>query len=320
MKKTIIITDTHFGVRQNSLIWLQSQKDYIYNELIPYIKQCKEEIQIIHCGDVFDSRSAINPIIATEVRKIFISLSDLCPVYILAGNHDFYSPTSDKISSLDLILNNIENLTIVRDYIYHLCDSILVPWYEFTIEKLKKAIDFYNPKYVFCHADLANMEKEYIPLFYGIQVYSGHIHEEWKKDNLTNLGSTYALTFADANQQKGVYILEDDELSLVAAKNIIRFNRFSENSIFDIDIEKNKDNYVQISIDKMKLLNSEYEKRISELSNGIKNFEVILTENMQDNKEITNFSVFDIKKECENNVPCELKEKFYEIFKKLENK
>ena len=47
---TILFTDTHFGIKQNSITWFNSQKDFIVNQLIPYIKvknlngKTKEEV------------------------------------------------------------------------------------------------------------------------------------------------------------------------------------------------------------------------------------------------------------------------------------
>ena len=89
----IIITDTHFGVKNNSITWFNSQSDFIYKQLIPYIKSHQDTIRLIHMGDVFDSRSTISVYIAKKVRKMFKDLAEICEdVIVVAGNHDFYSP------------------------------------------------------------------------------------------------------------------------------------------------------------------------------------------------------------------------------------
>ena len=93
----VLITDTHFGIKNNSQLWLNSQLDYIYKEFIPLLKKIKNqndvlELSVIHCGDLFDSKSSINPLIYYKVNKL---LKDICSVanelIILAGNHDCYS-------------------------------------------------------------------------------------------------------------------------------------------------------------------------------------------------------------------------------------
>ena len=113
--KTIILSDTHYGIKQNSITWMNSQVDFLYKEFLPFVKHLKKEgpIQVVHCGDVFDSRSSINPLIASNIRKAFREIANECPFYINAGNHDFYSPNEDDISALDLTLNNIKNLYII---------------------------------------------------------------------------------------------------------------------------------------------------------------------------------------------------------------
>ena len=67
----ILLTDTHFGVKQNSITWLKSQMNFFYEQLIPFIRKEKELVYIYHLGDLFDSRSSINPFISNEVRNLF---------------------------------------------------------------------------------------------------------------------------------------------------------------------------------------------------------------------------------------------------------
>ena len=319
--KTILFSDTHFGIKQNSITWMNSQIDFIYKEFIPCIKylQQSDNVRVIHCGDVFDSRSSINPFIASNVKQAFTDIAKLCPVYIIAGNHDFYSPNDDSVSSLDFILSSIPNLTILKDTISGLLneeydvESLLVPWYEFEkIDKLKEFIDAHNPKNVFCHADLTHLSNEHKELLKNLTVYSGHIHTPQKDNNLITLGSTYALTFADCNADRGFYILDNktDELLFVAAKNIIKFYRYYNNEIFNIDIEKHKFDYIEAYIDKINLLNEEYTKQISILNSKIHNINIIPNTEIQHITEDIEFKNYNIEEICKENIPDELKEKF----------
>lgn len=322
--KTILFSDTHFGIKQNSITWMNSQIDFIYKEFIPCIKylQQSDNVRVIHCGDVFDSRSSINPFIASNVKQAFTDIAKLCPVYIIAGNHDFYSPNDDSVSSLDFILSSISNLTIVKNSVEFLLDdndnieSMLVPWYEFEkIDKLKEFIDAHNPKNVFCHADLTHLSNEHKELLKNLTVYSGHIHTPQKDNNLITLGSTFALTFADCNAERGFYILDNqtDELLFVAAKNIIKFYRYYNNEIFNIDIEKHKFDYIEAYIDKINLLNEEYTKQISILNSKIHNINIIPNTEVQQITEDIEFKNYNIEEICKENIPDELKEKFNKL-------
>ena len=172
MKKTaeltFIITDTHFGVKQNSTTWLNSQMDFFYKQLIPHIKQCKESelyhsIRLIHMGDVFDSRSTISTLVATRVVELFTELCKYCRVHIVAGNHDFYSPNSDEVDTLNLLLKNTGATLYTKDYAMVQIPNtktyeLFIPWYQWgseTIDSIMERLgkDAVN---VFTHADIVN--------------------------------------------------------------------------------------------------------------------------------------------------------------------
>lgn len=328
--KTILLSDTHYGIKQNSITWLNSQIDFIYKELIPCIKYLidkeHELVRIIHCGDVFDSRSSINPFIASAVRKAYTELANLCQVYIIAGNHDFYSPNDDSISALEFTLNGIKNLSIIKDKISPLWFgeydniSLLVPWYEFDKkEQISQFIKEYKPKYIFCHTDLTRLSDEYKEILKEVTVFSGHIHTPQKENNLITLGSTYALTFADCNSDRGFYIHTDEtnELKFVKAKNIIKFWRFYNEEIFKVDTEKLKNDYIELYINKVNLLNEKYTEQISLISSKIHNIAVVPNNDLELQTKQMEFSNYDIKEICENNIPDNLKNKFNEIIENL---
>lgn len=108
---TILFTDTHFGTHNNSMGWFKSQKEFIEKQFIPHLKEKKEEgyaIRLIHCGDVFDSRSTINSYIATGVVKMFNDILNIVDKFIIvAGNHDFFQPDSDSVDTVNLIFKQL---------------------------------------------------------------------------------------------------------------------------------------------------------------------------------------------------------------------
>ena len=69
----VVFTDTHFGWKNNSMTWLNSQLDFIYNQFIPHIKllSTQDAVRVIHCGDVFESRSTISTYVASKVVQAF---------------------------------------------------------------------------------------------------------------------------------------------------------------------------------------------------------------------------------------------------------
>lgn len=325
--KDIIISDTHFGIKQNSVAWLNSQIGYIYNEFIPLIKKTKQkdDVRVIHCGDVFDSRSSINPMVATAVRKAFIEIAKLCDVYIIAGNHDFYSPNEDTISSLDLILSSINNLHIIKNEKFFLSDNVLLlPWYEFdkTIEQIKNDKNVLkNVKYIFCHTDLTLLSFDIQQKLHNITIFSGHIHYPVNDDNLITLGSVFPLTFADCNTDRGIHILDEEtsDLQFIKSNNVIKFWRFYNKQIFDFNEKQYENDYVELYIDKLNLLDDNYTKRISQLSSVIHNITVIPNVEQQQKKQDINFTSFNIKSFCQKNIPKQLQKKFDEVIDIDEN-
>lgn len=315
----ILITDTHYGIKQNSSIWLNSQIDFIYNELIPYIKTIGE-CAVYHLGDVFDSRSSINPMVANKVRQTFIDLSKHCKggVYIIAGNHDYYSPIENEqnINSVDLILSNIDGVYLITKESKLITPTdLLMPWFEFyKYDTLKEKIKQHNPKNIFCHTDLLQLDNKYKNLLKNVNIYSGHIHYPFFKNNFYNLGSTYALTFADCNSERGFYELDDNNhLQFHPAKNIIKFYRFYNDDIFSIDYKSIANDYVELYINKSNLLNEEYSNRIAMISKTIHNITVIpIDENIACDTaiEFESYNIIDI---CKKNIPEKLYKKFNEI-------
>ena len=113
--KYIIITDTHFGAKNNSQFWCTKQMDFMYKTLIPYINNLDEQWTLVHLGDVFDSRSVINSKIVDEVDKMFKAINEVCgkhntEMIVIGGNHDYFSPENDSVSFLNIILRGYDNI------------------------------------------------------------------------------------------------------------------------------------------------------------------------------------------------------------------
>jgi predicted phosphodiesterase len=298
-----LITDTHFGVKQNSITWLNYQLEFIYEQLIPDIKQYEQSnTRLIHLGDVFDSRSSISTMVATKVVK---ALKDLAAVVdefiIIAGNHDFYSPNSDEIDTLTLLLKDT-NIKLVTKEVYESGDSIYMPWYTWGQD-----ISKYNIKNIFAHTDIITQP---IP-YHGVNIFSGHLHIPNLKGSLYNLGSCYALNFADSNQERGYYIFKNNELIFYPNTKSIKFWRLYNDDIFkDVMSELKKDDYIEVYITQSNMLRSNFIHKVNELLNMYKNIWIIpqTEENIGDN--LTKFEGYDIEEITRGMIPDELKKKF----------
>lgn len=324
-KITFIITDTHFGVKQNSSTWLNSQLDFMYKQLIPHIQQCidselYDKIRLIHLGDVFDSRSTISTFVATKVVELFTKLSSMCEVRIVAGNHDFYSPNSDEVDSLNLLLKNTGAILHTKDFEMNRIPNtknyeLFIPWYKWGSETIDSMMKYHggNIVNVFTHADIVSERIPFTFLNKETRVFSGHIHIPNFKKNLYNIGSCYSLDFADANQHRGYYTMVDNGDPRFYCNNCsIKFWRLYNEDIFNkkkTDKISNKD-YVEVYVSQTNMMDVKYVERINEITKELKNIWIIPQTEELLNEDIEKFEGYDIEKIAMSMIPEELKDKF----------
>lgn len=302
----VIFTDTHFGVKTNSISWLNSQLDFIYNQFIPFLKDNKpKKIRVIHLGDVFDSRSTISTYIAKEVIKVFKEIRKECDEFIIvAGNHDYYSPESDEICSLDIFFRDLDIKILYNDF-YVDGEDLFLPWYEYlNIENTSKIIKQLNIKNIYTHADIISSP---IP-YKNINIYSGHTHIPYVKGNIRNLGSCYALDFKDSNSPRGFYKIEDDKLYFIENERSIKFHRLYNDDILK-EFNFNKNDYIELYIKQSHFIEKDYIDKIEYLSKEYRNLWVIPCEDIINESSIE-FKGYDIESVVKESIPDELKEKF----------
>lgn len=281
--KELIIGDFHFGIKNNSVYWLESQLNFLNNQIFPLL-ETKELDRCIFLGDLTDIRYSINQQVGIELKKIFRQMLSSFPdiqFYILAGNHDYYSPLEEFASynSYELLFGKefveyYKNITIINEEPYLTEDGALfLPWY-FTentdhIDEILYNYDFSTEvKEIFCHTDLSSWPGARIAAFKGVPIYAGHIHYEYEDQlaNLHNLGSSCSFTFNDVNMKKYIYILEDYKIT-ERIENITtpRFKRFYNEEIFELGDEDFNNSYVQLCISSNNINKAKYVEQIKEL-------------------------------------------------------
>lgn len=317
----ILISDTHYGVKNNSMTWFKYQVEFVYKQLIPYIESLDDEVRLYHLGDVFESRSSINPYIATRVRQMFFDLSRVCDsIYIIGGNHDYYSPVEDEhnTNTLNLILSEIEGVNLFTRGFFVEKPDLFVPWFRYEdTDELAKLIKEHDIKNVFCHADLTHIDNTHQKIFKGVNVYSGHIHTPEMRDNLHTLGSTYALTFTDCNSERGFYSLKDGNLEFHPNEHSIRFWRFRDKDVFGYWKKVKPDDYIELYINQKLLLVEDYIEEIKKINKQFHNVTIIPVSEEYASEETVNFETYDIEHICKENIPKELLPKFEKVLEKF---
>ena len=323
---TVLITDTHFGTHNSSMTWLKSQKEFFDKQLIPHLKKRKTEgysIRVVHCGDVFDSRSTINTYIATAVVDLFSQICETVDQFVIVGgNHDYYSPEVDDVDTIGLIFNQLH---LKYSHFHPITKTkqldtwgqetcLYVPWYEWL--KYDDLVEYIEncdikPSHIFTHADLIREN----PDLDCPNIISGHIHTPYFKDNIKNLGSCFALTFTDCNEDRGFYEYEDGkEMKFIKNNESIRFWRFYNDEVLEIPKTVHKDDYIELYIDKSKIAQKKYADAYSGWTKKFKNlWRVPQPDDESGAVDIKKFEGYNIETMTEGLIPEELKDKFNQI-------
>lgn len=329
----IIITDTHFGRKNNSINFLRSQMTF-FDQLIQKISKIPvgTRFDIVHCGDIFESRSTVGVYILDSVMDMFrnmiktaMKINKNNRLIFVAGNHDFYSPVGDTVNTLDALLSQLafegNVITVSKKEIRDPEDpSILyVPWFRWNnnIDN----IDFSEVKVVFTHTDLHEYKNDpRIPQ--DTFVLSGHIHgmRRYRDNKFINIPTPYGLDFSDVNDDnKGAFILNSKMQlkSFLVNTTSIKFRRIDEGDIYNIkDLDESierGDNY-NIYLSSESMSNSKIMAKINELRENFKYINIIPVSNFVNECDGSGeVGALDIEDIIRNAIPEHLKSKFDEV-------
>ncbi len=215
-----MITDTHLGVRNNSIEWLDIMREYFYDFFIPLLKKEKKEGDfLVHVGDVFDSRHSLNLLVMNEGMAIFEEISKIMPVVIILGNHDIYKKNSNDVNSVK-ILKWIPNIKVFEEPEVITVSGkkiLFMPWRAGHVEELE-CINSNPADFMFCHTEMQGLKfNKNTTIETGLElkelkkfrkVYAGHIHFAQQKGNFRMLGCPYPMTRSDMNNEKGIWCLD----------------------------------------------------------------------------------------------------------------
>ena len=220
--KIAIITDTHFGGKNDNLQFAAFQKRFYEGTFFPI---CEREgvTTILHLGDVFDRRKYSNFNTLSLAKEMFFKPARNYDVHMLVGNHDCYFKNSNHINSIRLSCREYENIQAYEDVPkvveFDGTPILLVPWiasahYTKSISAIKKA----KAELLMGHLEINGSEM--VPGLYcdhGLErdlfkryerVFSGHYHTQQDDGHIRYLGAPYEINWNDYNSAKGFHIFD----------------------------------------------------------------------------------------------------------------
>lgn len=218
-----LISDTHFGVRSNNKEWIDIMLEYFNDFFIPLLlKNVQQGDILVHCGDIFDSRNAINLHVLNLTMDIFEKISYILPIHMITGNHDVYNKTNNDIHSLKPF-KHLKNVSVYNTpSIIDLegVGGLFLPWCNNHIDFTERALEGTNQglNIMFCHSDFKDLHfNKFSKIEHGpdiaklsqyTQIFSGHIHHAQNVKNVCMLGSPYELTRTDMDNKKAVVLYD----------------------------------------------------------------------------------------------------------------
>jgi len=233
--KIAILNDTHTGIRNSSDIFLDNAAKFYNETFFPYLKE-HDIKQIVHLGDYYDNRKAINIKCLHHNRKHFLEpLRDLnVRMDIIPGNHDTYFKDTNNPNSLKELLGFFINEVAILEkptvLEYGSLKFALLPW--MAKDNWEESVNFIKN----CKADIlgGHFDIKGFEMLRGIKsdhgldseifnrfetVLSGHYHTKSSQGNIHYLGSQLEFFWSDCNDKKFFHVLDTETREITAIQN-----------------------------------------------------------------------------------------------------
>lgn len=265
--KLAILTDLHFGVRNDSPFFLEESLKFFETQFFPYLKEHKIDT-ILHLGDLMDRRKYINFNTLHQVKTRFFDrmADDELSFWTILGNHDTYYRNTNSVNSSDLLYQGYNNIMVIQKPSLIPFDDLrigLVPW--ITNDNEKDCMDFIQNSQ--CSILMGHFEINGFEVVSGIyhssgfeknvfskyeKVLSGHFHIRQTKGNIHYLGTPYQMNFGDIAGKKGFYVLNTTtrELEFIENKrkvfHVIKYD--DVNGFEKIDPDNIRNGFVKVLV------------------------------------------------------------------------
>ena len=271
--KLALITDTHFGGRNDSQIFTDYFFKFWEEEFFPTVLKNKIK-KVNHLGDIFDRRKFANIKTLNSFRERFAEWFEKNGVelHIIVGNHDVYYKDTNKVNSPKEILGGrykkikiYEEPEIMK---FGKTKILFLPW--INRENQEQSMELINSNeasVVMGHLELSGFKMYRNSVCYhGMShsvfdgydlVMTGHYHHKSTVGNVAYLGSTYEITWSDYNDPRGFHIFDTNTLELEYHQNPHRIfhkiiyddTNYETVSDMNVDFEYCRNCYVKVLVE-----------------------------------------------------------------------
>lgn len=270
--KILMISDIHFGVKNNSEKYLTIIKNFFLETLKNAIDTRNiKDVRIL--GDLFDCRNNINVRTMNTVLEIFRWYEENrkdVHFKILLGNHDIYYRNRIDVNSVE-ILRGLSNITIVDKIVRETINDKKIITFPWLVEESAILHEFNSvcagkEKFDLClgHFEIKGfeiskgqyddfgMDKGKFKNFK--RVFTGHYHLRNTMNQISYLGCPYPITWSDYGDIKGIHIydIEESKTEFIENTDSPTFIKLTINDLLTDSslVDKIKGNSVKIVIDK----------------------------------------------------------------------
>ena len=231
--KVLLITDQHFGVRNDNQHFINHYRKYYSKVVIPFIK-AYGITEIIDLGDTFDKRKSVNFMSLEAAKEMwFDPIKDIgCKMTTLVGNHDIYYKNTLRINAPNELLGDydIDVIDEPTTRNYDGTDILFLPWIcDENRDDTFRSITKSTAPVCMGHLELngfeahpghvMNMGMDINPFDKFQRVFSGHYHMKSTKGNISYLGNPYQLYWNDYGCKRGFHVFDTETLKTTFYRN-----------------------------------------------------------------------------------------------------
>lgn len=243
--KSLTIGDPHIQVSN------LEESEKLFNFYYSIASDPANEIErIVILGDLTHTKDVIRGLVLNFWDRWLNTFSSLHPTVVLVGNHDLSCNTNNAIHSLVPFKGKYKNLSIV-DRPCAMDNIGFLPYYHDKEEFVSEANGLVGRGYktIICHQTFAGSKFEngfYAPdgvnpdLIDAETIISGHIHSTQSFSKVFYPGTAAWHIASDANQKKGVWIIEYAPDGSVISKKMIETDKVVT-PIVSVDINEGEE-------------------------------------------------------------------------------